>query len=649
MRIKLLTALLFSLSTLVYANDYVPYSWEKNRSRVLLSAKENGFAELILKHHLQLQYTFDKDDFVVYSTLHRIVRVTNDEAIQRNNRIYISMYNVMELIDLQARVINKDGKVVVFDKNNLKEIKDEETGNAYRIFAMEGVETDAEIEYFYTKKMRPSLFDRINIQYETPIKEATFLLTSPSHLKFDFRSYNKFPQVTDASTEANNMYKVSMTDIPALKKETFSYFDANQMRIEYKLAYNLAKSKARLFTWEEAAKTFYGILNTRSKDEEKAIDKFLNTIGDKKSGTLEQRIRNIETTVKTTVQVNENMRTPELGDIQSIIKTKLASKEGMTRLLVGLFEKAGIECHAVITCSRENARFDGDFDSWSFLDEYILYFPATKGYLMPATFEYRYPMIPPDFTAQKGLFVEPFSLGDVKSALAQIKEIPALDYNLTVDNLDVQVTFNDDLSENTIVMKREFGGYNAVYFTPFYALMTEEQRLQMVEELLKQTSPDLKLGKWTAKPVEREAQTNFLIDATFTSSHFIERAGPRILFKVGELIGPQVEMYRDDERMTEVENDYNRGYDRVITVEIPMGYTIKNINDLKLDVQYKDKDGIPYLFQSDYKLISETKLEIVVKEYYKMIFAPIERYEDYRKVINAAADFNKITLVLEKK
>jgi hypothetical protein len=34
--------------------------------------------------------------------------------------------------------------------------------------------------------------------------------------------------------------------------------------------------------------------------------------------------------------------------------------------------------------------------------------------------------------------------------------------------------------------------------------------------------------------------------------------------------------------------------------------------------------------------------------YYTAIYAPLHRYEDFRKVINAAADFNKVTLVLEK-
>jgi hypothetical protein len=107
-------------------------------------------------------------------------------------------------------------------------------------------------------------------------------------------------------------------------------------------------------------------------------------------------------------------------------------------------------------------------------------------------------------------------------------------------------------------------------------------------------------------------------------------------------------MYREESRMTPIENDYNRGYERSIEVKIPAGYQVRNADDLNISVVYKDGDKEPYLFVSSYTL-NGSVLKITVKEYYKEIYAPIERYEDYRKVINAAADFNKVTLVLEKK
>lgn len=625
------------------------YEWESDRSRYELTDDEATIGEYVLKLHNQYDYVFEDNQFLLYYTVHRIVRVNNDEAIQRNNRIYIPMGGVIDLVSLKARSINASGKVVNFDTSNLKELKDEETGRGYRIFAIEGVELGSEIEYFYVLKKNPSLYDRLFMQFGTPVRGSTFRLTSPKHLKFDFSSYNGYAPITETgSTDERNVYEGEMKDIPLMREESFSSFDGNRQRIEFKLAYNTAKSNARLFTWEEAAKTFHGVITNRDKDDEKALGKFVKSLGDKPSAKLESRIRNIEAKIKTTVQVNPEGRDESLTDISSIISRKVASKEGMTRLLYSVFEKLGIECHPVLTCSREGVKFDGSFDTWAFLDEYLLHFPATGGFVAPYAFEFRYPLIPPDLTAQDGLFIEPFALGEVKSALGVVRTIPAADYSLNTDNLDIRVTFDEGMTTNTIHMKREFGGCNATFIAPWYEMINDTDRAKLMEELVKQTAPDPTISKWTAGTSKEGLADSFVMDVTFSSSHFIGTAGSRVLFKAGELIGPQIEMYRDDERMTDVENDFNRGYDRTIRISIPQGYQVRNADDIRFNVVYTEDGKEPFLFVSDYTM-EGNDLVITIREYYKEIFAPLERYEEFRKVINAAADFNKVILVLEKK
>lgn len=624
-----------------------PYEWQKDRQRVSLSAEERALSEIVLKHHVQYEYVFENNQFVMYMTTHLIVWVNNNEAIEKNNKIYIPMNNTIELVTLKARSINKEGKAVYFDINNLKEVKDEESGN-YRIFAVEGVELDSEVEYFYTKKMNPDSFDRVYTQFDCPTKISSFKLISPSHLKFDFRSYGGYSEILQnaKNTEANEYYGAA-TNIPALKKEQFSYFDANRKRIEFKLAYNTARSKARLNTWEEAAKTFYAVLSEKGKGDEKAVDKFVKNLGDNASLSLDERIKKIEKKIKTDIKIEPRQYGNELSQLESVVKNKVASGRGITKLFFLTFEKVGIKCYPVITCSRERKRFDPTFDTWNYLDDFLLYFPDAGKFMAPVSFEARYPLVPPEFTSQQGLFIEPFQVGSVNSALSSIDMIPATDYKLNNDDMDIAVTFSDDLSTNTVAHKRDFGGYNALQFMNYYELMTKEQRSGMVEDITKQTAPDAVIKRWECTPLTEPETYKFIMDVTFESTHFIEKAGNRVLFKVGELIGPQTELYRDDTRSNKVENEYNRGYERVIKVSIPEGYKIKNPDDLKINVVYTDGDKTPFLFHSDYKLEGQT-LIISIDEFYKEIYAPVERYEDFRKVINAAADFNKITLVLEK-
>ena len=53
-------------------------------------------------------------------------------------------------------------------------------------------------------------------------------------------------------------------------------------------------------------------------------------------------------------------------------------------------------------------------------------------------------------------------------------------------------------------------------------------------------------------------------------------------------------------------------------------------------------------FISSYK-IEGNKITVTVEENYKKVIYPLAQFEDFRKVINAAADFNKIVVYFEKK
>ena len=130
------------------------------------------------------------------------------------------------------------------------------------------------------------------------------------------------------------------------------------------------------------------------------------------------------------------------------------------------------------------------------------------------------------------------------------------------------------------------------------------------------------------------------------SDAFTEKAGRKYLFKVGELIGRQIQMYQEKERKLTLVDDYKRSYFRTINIRIPKGYKVVNLDDLNIENSY-EKDGEELLsFKSNYKIIDGV-LSITADEHYRINIIDKSIFEDYRKVINSAADFNKITLVLE--
>ena len=119
------------------------------------------------------------------------------------------------------------------------------------------------------------------------------------------------------------------------------------------------------------------------------------------------------------------------------------------------------------------------------------------------------------------------------------------------------------------------------------------------------------------------------------------------MLQLGEVIGPQTQLYQEKERLFDVENEFNRLYDRNIKIKIPPGYRIKNLEDINMYVAHEKDGETVFLFRSEYRLEGEV-VNVQIDEYYKIIDCELEYFEEFRKVINAAADFNKITLVLEK-
>ena len=108
-------------------------------------------------------------------------------------------------------------------------------------------------------------------------------MKSPENLEYDFKVYNYEGEVTQTdTTDQFNKYIYTAQHVPPLYSEDFAAYENSKARIDFKLAYNSERGKSRLFTWGEAGQRVDEIINSRSKDEEKAVDKFLKSMKIKK-------------------------------------------------------------------------------------------------------------------------------------------------------------------------------------------------------------------------------------------------------------------------------------------------------------------------------------------------------------------------------
>ena len=648
----LLAALACLMHLSVEAQSLLEYSWKENPKLHTLTAKELEEPAYALLHRQSYEFSIDeaKGGLKQHSLTHRIIKVNTDNAIEQHNRIYIPLHNTDNIVQLKARSISPEGKITEVDRNNIKEIKEEEGSGAYRIFALEGVVKGSEIEYYYIEENSLSFFGRAYFQSNIPCKKAIFTLQSPSFIQYEVKSYNGFPTPTEnLSAGGIRTITAEKTDLPALRKQEFANYNSNRQRVEYRLNKNLRYSTLPLFTWYDASKYVHEQLYKLSSKEEKQVQKLFKTIKVDQGLSQKEKIIRIENHLKTNFMIQKGLGS---SDLEEVIKKGFGSEQGLVKLYAALFRQAGVVHELGLTSDRSNVRFDADFSCWNYLETYLFYFPELDQYLAPEDLRYRFPLVPYENTYNQGLFIKPAPANASLEPTHKIRTIPTPGHQANYHNMDIQVKLSPKMDKVMLQVNQKYGGYSAAYVQPAYAFMPKEAREEMVQSLIKFSAPDAQVEKYTisgGEPNLNLLEKAFIIDASLSSTALLEKAGNRYLLKVGQVIGPQSELYQEEARTLTVENDFNRMYDRIIKVELPEGYVFKNPEDIKMEKVFKrQQDKEPHcLFRSTYKQEGNL-LTINIEEYYREIECDLENYEKFKEVINAAADFNKVTLVLEK-
>ena len=293
--------------------------------------------------------------------------------------------------------------------------------------------------------------------------------------------------------------------------------------------------------------------------------------------------------------------------------------------------------------------FDESFEANNFLRDILIYFPETDKYLSPTETDSRYPFPPGYLTDTYGLFISEVAIGDFKSAVGKIDFIKSTEAEKSIDKMIIDVSFDDqDLSILDIQLEKEMSGYYAMYLHPFMNLINPEDKEEVLDSYIKNLDENAIIKE---KVIENESPELFGIKPlkfiiNFNSEAFIEKAGQKYLIKIGELIGRQSELYQEKERILPVENEFQRSYIRTINLEIPKGYKIVNLKDISIKKSYSIDGKDLMSFESSYSL-NDNILSIKADEFYKINHVETKVYEQYRSVINSAADFNKVTLILE--
>jgi hypothetical protein len=593
----------------------------------------------------------EKNELSIYIYYRKLIKVNDDKGVEMYNKIYVYIPTNGEVLEIRARAVQPNGKVVDLPADKI--LDEEEEGKRYKKFAIEGLEKGSEIEYFVRIKKEISTFGLEVFQSaKTPFEKADFTLIVPEYLVFAVKGYNGFKINNVKIVDKKRIITATEENIEALDDDKYAVTAPYHKNIQYKLSYNLDKDKSvRLYTWNELAKNVYYNYNTFSEKELKAIDNFFKQIKFPEEGE-ESKIATIEEYIKTNINTDENSIGEDADKIERIVKTKVAGNFGFIRLFIGILQKAGINHQIVFPSKRNSLSIDENFENYRLIDDMLLYFPGTGNFLDPVNASTRYPFVDPYYAGTRGLFLKGTTIGDFKTALASFDTIPLQSFEKSASNIYVKIVFNATMDSLMLHSKQTLLGYSAASYRPAYRFLPKDKQDDFTKDIIKSiANSDLISNIKTENTAMTDGSKNLPLNiiADISTAELIEKAGNKILLKVGEVIGPQVELYQEKKRQLPVLIQYPHVLDREIKFTIPAGYQVKNLQDVNFNVTDKSTEGHESMgFISSYSL-NNSELVITIHEFYKSIFYPVSRFEEYRKVVNAAADFNKVVLVLEKK
>lgn len=632
---------------------YSSYAWE-SKPQAFKPEKNDTSSEIITQNKIAYEATIENNIGYEYYLHHKKTYVNSPSAIERNNRVYLPSAIKGEVLKLKVRVIKPNGDVVEMNDSDIKEAVDEGSERKYKYLAVRGLETGSVVEELFVIRTPSDFTGRVySLQSEYPTHNTTFELIYPKYFVFDTKSYNGFPKLKKDSTYMEDglaCLKGTAAYIPALKDEKYANSTAYYQKVAYKLTGSTRSGNMNINSYDKISDILFQQVNKElEKPEKKALDKILDGAMLDYAKNEEDKIRKLEDYVKKIIYSSEELPNNSVS-IDKMVQTKLADESSLTRMYMAAFTKLNIETQLLVACNHFDLTFENDFESLNYLDKYFIYFPAYNKFIAPSQPLYRYGMMPYQYRNCNGLYIKKTSLGNLTAGLGTVKFTEPDSYLDNTDSLIIGVDFSKGIDNAVYNYRVTTSGHEAASLQSIFDYVKEEKdKVELRKALIKAYADEAEIKdlKTENEGTAYFAKKPFAASAWFTSAKWVDKAGAKYIFKVGDLIGPQEQMYQEEARKLPIEMNYGKNYYRKITFKIPDGYKLTNAEKLNMDIFHKDKEGKRDMAFRSWYTINGKEVTIQVEEYYREINLPVSEYEPFKAVINASADFNKVVLLFE--
>ncbi len=605
------------------------YEWEAVPKFNEIPKEFENYPAVVLKDYRFYENRIGSYTYKGFVVKHCAIKILTNEGVNNFNKVSIDKKYVRDYRDIRARVIKENGTIEELPKERIieKENSDE------RQFVFEGVEKGDIIEYFYVIKDFPVLSGVEYFQRTIPVIEGKFQINEiPNTLTYAY-GYNG---MTEASTQKYKIFVVK--NLAAYQFETNATNYANLAKVHY---------FTRVFSY--GFQDFFRDLNyyADGTNAKTMVKEFITDLKlDDITIPLDERLKKMDIYLKTNLEL----------DYQPSYKKVFEDKKITPKMVLNLYKDVldylNIKYNLIASTDKFEDRFDEIHVVPQTLSEIMIYIPETNKRLTP--FNYWIPYGPASNVCINNTGVMFRTEGkNNKNVYYDFVTIdsPTVDENLVKTNSNI--TIDENMEMVNVNKKMETTGYRSYYSRYYMKYVTEDKLKDYIKEnVFQDINVDIKNYTISNKEYEFNYDNTkpFTFDAQVQiKESWIENAGKNYIFSIGKVIGKQTDLYQEKERKYAVDLYYPKKYIHTITLNIPNGYTIKNIDNLIFNKQLKDDENKEIIgsFTTIAKIEGNT-LKISIEEFYNFTHLEKERYNEYRDLINTAFDFYKSSVVISK-
>jgi hypothetical protein len=621
------------------------YPWPKQSQYESIpdSFKSYPLVKLLEKRVYDLSFSPSIEDLKIYYTIHRKFHVKSTLAIDAALTMISGHVRNSEPVAFKCRIIKPDGKNINFDIYGKPFTDYREIATGIKDLSFK-VKVGDQIEMYNTSIIK-GLFSVIEWQPEDriPIKKLIVQAIAPKYMSFKVKSYNGFPEVIETVVGNDHYYNAEMVNMdPAGFDELYSNYNKTAPRVLMQII-GYDDKKVVINNWVKSAEKWIEWIEVKEEKQINAVRSFLKTLHLDTCSSDSSKIKLIEHHIKSTLSFNsKNSYLP----MDSLLKVKKCNQYSMLQLFATCLKLEKITFTAVGIGDNNQNTFDPLFESLSSISAILFYIPSCNSFINPISMQTRYPFIQSYYTG-KGVCL--FECTDKYKVAVNVKEIPMLPYSENVDSLYYQITFDSSMNRPFIITERYYKGYEAFFRKKVYWNYNKNKALNTFNDLYPELSSrdnsfqTLMVSNTDVTSLSKADAMTIL--ASFRTPRFAVGDSTTCTLHIGNLLGQKDYMADNYKRQTDIEMNYPREWYRSIKIEIPEGYTIKDIDKLNANIV---KDDIQCGFKAQYTL-QGNMLAIEVREWYGKASWPKTDIASFRSVINTAARYYRTKLIIEKK